>query len=588
MSALKPLFDKNAAAFRARHKIIGALDFEKTWQSLDAAELAALENGVSSEKWLYRDKLMHSERDPLREATRAAENYHAAAALLCVSAGAGYLFAALPASLRNILIIESSPYCLAALILAGRFLSFHGEITLFADSLERPDALEEILPWLQGKNLKRTLIYCHPPLLQIDKARMTRAYERVVQLFEKRSVNQATIVKFQQLWNKNIFLNRRAIAAAGTMKSIWDVHPPEAIVLAGAGPSLAESVADLKKFRARYVLIAADTALVPLARAGINPDFVFSADPQWLNHYFAQTAAVRPVWVMDPVVCPAIPRQAQAVGAPTLFWNNVFLADTKFRREDRGDVAHGGSVSTNAFDVAVQWLYGRSAGVGRLILVGQDLSFSNRQAHTKGAVLEAQVYARSTRVKTMEQHNYRQMTAMPVLWQRGIRQEPVRTNGKLKIFHDWFEGRAAECDKTKLRLINATCDGAYLNGFEHLPLSEALANLPETGFEAKFAAGGPMPDAGDLLGRLKKIEQLMAESERLAAIHSPSAAQIDKLNRNDADFKSLGFAKEIVALNAQALILKITEQGEEIDAPRFYGAMARAARAIHHWAAKVF
>lgn len=589
MADLKPLFDKNAALFTAKHAILGKIDFNIVWASLTDAELAALADGLQKNRWLYKGKLLHSERDPAREAARAAETYREASAVICVSAGAGYLFAALPASVRQVLLVENDFFCLAAFILSDVFTAFHGSITLFAEPLDRPDALEEILPWLQGKNLKRTLIYCHAPLIQIDKPRVTRTYERVVQLFEKRSVNQATIVKFQQLWNKNIFLNRRAMAASGSMKTIWDVHPPEAIVLAGAGPSLAESYADLKQYRKLFILFAADTALIPLAKAGVYPDFVFSADPQWLNHFFAQSAAAaKSVWVMDPVVCPAIPRFVQHCGAQTLFWNNVFLADTHFRLEDRGDVAHGGSVSTNAFDVAVAWLYRRSAGQGRLILVGQDLSFSNRQAHTKGAVLEAQVYARSHRLRTMEQHNLAQMKAMPVVWQRGIRQEKVRTNGKLKIFHDWFEARAADTDKQKIRLVNATADGARLNGFEHLPLAEALQGVtPHKAPAVAICVTGTIKPAGDLLGRLSQVQKLMHENEKLAREKNPAAAQIEKLNRNDAEFKSLGFAKEIVALNAQALILKITEQGEDVDAPEFYGAMRRAARAIRHWANKV-
>jgi hypothetical protein len=593
MADLKPLFDKNAAAYMAQHRIVGAGDFQAVWQALSEADLQLLTEAVEKGKWLYKGKLLHSERDPRREAVRAAESYADAQAVICISAGAGYLFPALPAGLRKVLLLESDPFCLAAFLLSGQFLTFHGELTLFTDPLERSDALEEILPWLQGKNLKRTLIYCHAPMLQIDKPRVTRAYERVVQLFEKRSVNQATIVKFQQLWNKNIFLNRRAIAAGSSMKTIWEGNPPEAIVLAGAGPSLGASLADLKKYRERFVLFAADTALIPLSKAGIQPDFVFSADPQWLNHYFAQTGAAKnSVWVMDPVVCPAIPRHAQQAGAKLLFWNNVFLADVHFRSEDRGDVAHGGSVSTNAFDVAVHWLMRREATApGRLILVGQDLSFSNRQAHTKGAVLEAQVYAHATRLRTMEQHNFRQMTAMPVLWQRGMKQEKVRTNGKLRIFHDWFEARAAERDKAKIRLINATADGAYLNGFEHLALEDALTDVPKADF--RFAASQKNSKTetrgnADLLVRLERIQKIMAENAKWAAVHNPDAAAVERLNRNDAEFKSLGFAKEIVALNAQALILKITEQGDEVNAPEFYRAMARAARAIRHWAGKVF
>ena len=66
--------------------------------------------------------------------------------------------------------------------------------------------------------------------------------------------------------------------------------------------------------------------------------------------------------------------------------------------------------------------------------------------------------------------------------------------------------------------------------------------------------------------RLERIQKIMAENATWAAVRNPDAAAVGRLNRNDAEFKSLGFAKEIVALNAQALILKITEPGDEVKA----------------------
>jgi hypothetical protein len=465
--------------FKKQHALISSEDPAALFMRLNGGELAALDEGVSQGRWLLNGKLLHSDRDASREAARAAAAFGSARALVCVSVGAGYILGHLPATVRDVLIIEPNPFCLAAFFLSAEFKKCRARLTLYTDALTATDALETILPWLQGKNLKQTLIYVHPAARAADTALYTRAYERVVQLFEKRSVNQATIVKFQRLWNKNIFLNQRVMPAAGTLHDLLQLPAPEAIVLAGAGPSLASSFGQLKEHRSRFLLMAADTAVVPLAKAGIYPDLAFAADPQWVNHHFAETAdAARAAWVMDPVVCPQIPRSLADRGAKLFFWNNVFLSDRLLRKVDRGDVAHGGSVSTNAFDIALRWLGNRvdASAPARLILVGQDLSFPNRQAHCKGAVLEAQVYARSHRLNAMEQHNLRQMRALPVLWVKGIRQPKVATNAKLKIFLEWFAARAAEKNE-RVRLINATHDGAEIAGFEHVDLPTALTGV---------------------------------------------------------------------------------------------------------------
>ncbi|MCX7633770.1 MAG: DUF115 domain-containing protein, partial [Turneriella sp.] len=425
-----------------------------------------------------------------------------------------------------------------------------------------------------------------------DTATYTRAYERVVALLEKRSVNQATIVKFQQLWNKNILLNQPVIQHSATLEDLLALPPPTAIVLAGAGPSLEHSMAALRFFRDRFILFAADTALVPLNRAGIFPDFVFSSDPQWVNHHFAETPhAARSRWLLDPVVCHALAHRLKAVGARTAFWNNVFITDACLRERERGDVAHGGSVSTNAFDVALRWLLRAEEGIRFLILVGQDLSFSNRQAHCRGAVLEAAVFTRLDRLHTMEQHNLRQMRAMPTLWLKGIRCEKVPTNGKLRIFHEWFESRAAETDKSRVRLINATHDGAWLRGFEHIPLEEILPQLPI----AQTLPDWPQPVSNStwrgkiikLCRNLENVRRLAEENATLSAYQKPSPDILRQLDANDAKLRQAGTAHEIAGLNAQSLILKITEEGNEPNAVEFYRTLAKSARVVRHWAQKL-
>ncbi|MBS0619116.1 MAG: motility associated factor glycosyltransferase family protein [Spirochaetes bacterium] len=592
MQAVRAILAEKSAAFAARHEVLGATSLPQFLSSLTDADYAALAAGLERQSWKYRGMLLHSERNPQREAERVAVQFKNAEALICISIGAGYLLNALANSVRSILLVEPNAYCLAAFLISGEVEKYRGKLTLFADTLVRADALEEILPWLQGKNLKRTLIYTHAPLLESDKVTFTRAVERVVQLFEKRSVNQATIIKFQQLWNKNILLNQRYIAKARPLNALYDFEPPRAIVLAGAGPSLTASLVDLKRYRERYVLFAADTALVPLGKGGVFPDFVFSADPQWLNHYFAHSNfARRTAWVMDPVVCPAIGRFVEACGSAAYFWNNAFLMDTVFRTIDRGDVAHGGSVTTNAFDVAVRWLsQAKTESPARLILVGQDLSFSNKQAHAKGAVLESRIFTNNNRVQSMEQHNFRQLTALPALPQAAIAGGTVPTNHKLKIFLDWFCARAAEVDKARIRLVNATKAGAFLRGFEHISLGEALADLPQAPTRDEVTMNVRTNDLTALpkiQNDLLAIEQLMQESARLAEKSPADSSTIALLNRNDARFKALSVAKDVAALNAQALILKITEQGEAVDAPKFYRAMAHSAREVRHWSSKL-
>jgi hypothetical protein len=86
---------------------------------------------------------------------------------------------------------------------------------------------------------------------------------------------------------------------------------------------------------------------------------------------------------------------------------------------------------------------------------------------------------------------------------------------------------------------------------------------------------------------LAGLKGLLRESVQLARELNPKPATLARLNANDAKLSDFGAAKDIVGLNAQALILRITEQGEEVDAAEFYRAMYKSAREIGHWVAKI-
>jgi hypothetical protein len=190
----------------------------------------------------------------------------------------------------------------------------------------------------------------------------------------------------------------------------------------------------------------------------------------------------------------------------------------------------------------------------------------------------------------MENHNLKQMKAMPVLLEKGIGEAQVRTNGKLKIFLDWFSSKAADHGAGRTELINATAAGAQIRGFRHMPLTEALAGLPaEPGVEVKAASAsfvGNTEKINHLLANLGELRRIANDSARLAKEKNPVTAVLERLNANDAAIKKLGTAKNIAGLNAQAIILKITEQGDEVDASEFYRAMGRAAREVKHWVQK--
>jgi hypothetical protein len=117
------------------------------------------------------------------------------------------------------------------------------------------------IPYVDG-----TYVFTHYPLWAFAEAR-NRLYEAVEFAFINRGFYEDELV---------MMTNAATNFAAGRSWLIEGrprLHRPELAVVVGAGPSLDECLPRLKEIRGRVVLFSAGTALRPLLRNGIVPDF---------------------------------------------------------------------------------------------------------------------------------------------------------------------------------------------------------------------------------------------------------------------------------------------------------------------------
>lgn len=530
----------------------------------------------------------HSVRDPTREAERQfkgldAKKSHA----IFLGCGLGYLLERAIEKYDSILVIEPDLEVLGLML--NRFkldeTKISPEIFFFS---QNDVTLEEALYFFQGKNIDDIELIPFRPAFQAKPELYLPLHDLLKSLLEKRSINQATIIKFQDLWNRNIIFNVKEIIGGYRFNDLIASLNLDLAVIAGAGPSLADSFADLRKYREHFTLIVPDTAFIPLSNHGVMPDFVVSADPQWYNHFYVQSErAKETIWLLDPVVNYMIPHYLSELEAQVFFWNNPFYIDKIIQRYTgaRGEVSHGGSVSTNSFDFAVQ------CGAKQIALIGQDLSFWGKVAHVKGAVLESQIFERHNRFFTIERHNLKQMNALPKIEVEPInaKDKGLFTNAKLQVFIQWFEEQAKR--HQNLELYNCTEHGVKLTGYEHLKLSELIRNQKRVAITGKFKSSKP----GNLNSDLKKLQTdiitlkaIFKENIGLAKQVAVKANQstTGKLNSNDQRVKSLKEANEVVGLSAQKAILEITEAGKN-DAPKLYKALYKAAKTTEYLFSKI-
>lgn len=547
----------------------------------------------------------HSRRDPVREAKRQLdlfirERKSNCRHLIFLGSGAGYMIkeAFDDENIKSILLIEPD-FEMLFYFLSQDFSDYiiqSKKLFLYAYNIDYDVNLEPILPFFQNKTIESILAVNHPPALRAFPEIYQTLQKSLYDLFQKRSVNQATLIKFQDLWNKNICLNIKDIISGNTLNELIKNKISKPIVIAGAGPSLSDSYEDLKAYRERYFLIAADTAFIPLAKNKIVPDIVISADPQAINTYYSLNSDVnKSVWVLDPVVCHSISHFLASKKCNMVWWDNPFYLDEIIRgiTKDRGEIAHGGSVSTNAFDIAIK------LKASKIILIGQDLSFSDKTAHVKGSVLESVLFLKTDRFVKIENHNRMQMKSLPPIPVKSIHKNTMSalyTNAKLKIFIDWFENQASILSKQdNVELYNATANGALLNGYIHKSLPEIFTEKDENidyNIKDALIKNSEKHLSQNLSDAYQKIQYLYTDIMKLKKLYSENLNHstdliktkdekkkirlISQLNENDKKIRKYKEANKILSLNAQNIILEITEGSGKQTAEELYRAMLKA------------
>lgn len=534
--------------------------------------------------------LYHSRRDPEREAARQLESLctENTRHMVCIGAGAGFLpaLALSGGQIESLLLVECDLemiFYTLSLHNWGKFIPSGASLVIAYSPDAASESLEDTLSFFRNKDINTFGVYYHRAAFQATP----RAYEALrgqfTEFMQRRSVNQATIIKFQDLWNKNISLNSGEIFAGQTISTLIEqLKAPLAqkkagrVVICGAGPGLLRLVEDLKEYRGHFLLIAADTAFIPLAKQGIYPDVTIAADPQWVNRHFVLSPdAAQGAWLMDPAVCSSVSHYLAQSGAPLYFWDNPFYLDEMIRQSsgDRGEIAHGGSVTTNAFDLALR------LGAREIILAGQDLSFSAGEVHARGAALEDALYRQVNRFHSAEMHNYKQLSALPPIPVPSIDPEETNlfTNEKMSIFIKWFENQARQVKGVKL--YNAGKCGVRLSGFEHATFEQIIGEpMHQAGEGPEFVktlqAQNPNPEAQAafieklqaLLKEVRQLKKLYSENLSLAGqvakTSNPPRHLLEKLHKNDKELLKYQQANQLISLNAQKEILQITESGE--------------------------
>jgi hypothetical protein len=440
-----------------------------------------------------KGQYLHSFYSPSSEAKRLLEGILGLdkenTLVILLGIGLGYHLEILEkAGFQNIIIIERNPYVFKLFQQVYQISPGHFLISLD----ENPEKLDSIFSLLEIQKISRikTVVFRGSYQKEIYQP----FEERVERLLKVKLGDFTTRLKFEELWFINIIKNISNLKKSFLIHELFNKKMNAPMLIVSAGPSLKNSLNELKKFQENFIIVAVDTALLALYEAGIKPDFVYSLDSQVHNlqdlsmidkKYLSDISLI-----YDMVVHPSLPSYfgeknfaANTAHLDFDYYGNPFLIKNELVNwiENRGgfrigDIETGGSVSTSAFHFAYL------AGAKAIILLGQDLAYSFKTSHSSSTSHFYRLLAKNNRLCPLES------TFMNILLARKhFPTKNIGDNGEvitdfiLNNFRGWFEESAKSIKRMQpdFSLLNATQSGAKIKFFEEKPLEEIAWQFPE-------------------------------------------------------------------------------------------------------------
>lgn len=345
------------------------------------------------------------------------------------------------------------------------FLKTLSEVDLSEEIEDRPigfvvDGLNgtELEPVMAGlislENIEFLKEEVHPNYQKLYPEQVLNVLKRLNKRTDSIIINENTGVRFSGYLAKNQMLNMRYVCDGYNTKKLCKAVPHDIpAILVSAGPSLNKNVKELKAAKNKAFILAVDTAVKPLLQEGIIPDAFITIDANKMMT-LVDREDIRDIPVIASVTANSSILERQR-GKKIFFFDTYVLPMMAYAEVGKvmPGVAIGGSVACSGLSL----LY--KMGFNTIILVGQDLAFTDNKSHADG-----------TFEKVMPTENTDGMVKV-----KGNYEDKVPTRGDFKIYLDWFAMYISGIKKHRnVKVINATKGGAYIEGTELMELQDAI------------------------------------------------------------------------------------------------------------------
>ncbi len=321
--------------------------------------------------------------------------------------------------------------------------------------------------------------------------------EAIPTLLQRAAISKATYQNRARAWVEDIIRNVGLLTEAPPFLTLQGHYSDVPAFIIGAGPSLDQNIHLLGEAAKKGIVFATNSGAVSLAKSGIEPQVVVCIESIDSSSKLCELPFIdRCIRAFSLSAAPATLRTGTGPLLP------MHEAVAQYNRPLEELTGHGGlpmsgSVSTVALSLA------RVLGCSPIVLVGQDLAYSNGRTYASGTGYEGSTAhvnsatgiihlawnQEAIRVHGEAQgppHAEEPLRRVPAWGGQGDVDSGVGFAG---VQH-WFEATAELMQKQygSVRLINATEGGVRIAGYEELPLARVLEGMPERHISAASIA----------------------------------------------------------------------------------------------------
>lgn len=331
-------------------------------------------------------------------------------------------------------------------------------------------------------------------------------------------VQMYSLVKHARLTCRNMAFNLPHYLAQPGVEAFAGAARGYPAILVAAGPSLGRHLEQLAALQERAVIIAVQTVLKLLLSKGIRPHFVTSLDYHEICAQF-----FRGIDDFSGITLVAEPKAHYAVfeafrGRTAVLraeFADTLLADAAPRR---GTLRSGSTVAHLSFYLA------EHLGCDPVILIGQDLSFSDGLYYAPGMQAERIWQPELGRFNTLEMKQWERIIRARGVLRRvtDVNGRSVYTDEQMYTYAEQFQSDFAE---TSTRVIHACEGGMRLEGTELLRFADAATQFCTRPLPPGLRSAVPDVDPGcwpravaALRGRLESVRTVRDIAEQTSKV----------------------------------------------------------------------